>query len=90
MARITCSECNAWYNSEHELRDHMQTAHRRIGSEQSLSPSPIQADNSQQGCTTSFLTEPENEMDRLCRRTPADRQEEYTQPDEETETRGET
>ena len=25
MARITCSECNAWYNSERELRDHMQS-----------------------------------------------------------------
>ena len=29
-ARITCSECNGWYNSERELRDHMQTAHRRF------------------------------------------------------------
>ena len=35
MARITCSQCNAWYNSERELRDHMQTAHRRSVSEQS-------------------------------------------------------
>ena len=29
MARITCSQCNGWYNSESELRDHMQTVHRR-------------------------------------------------------------
>ena len=35
MARITCSQCNGWYNSESELRDHMQTAHRRFVSEQS-------------------------------------------------------
>jgi len=25
LARITCSVCNGWYNSESELRDHMQT-----------------------------------------------------------------
>ena len=30
LSRITCSECNGWYNSEHALRDHMQTAHRRV------------------------------------------------------------
>ena len=35
MARITCSLCNGWYGSESELRDHMQTAHRRSFSEQS-------------------------------------------------------
>ena len=35
MARITCSVCNGWYNSESELRDHMQTAHRRFAPEQS-------------------------------------------------------
>ena len=35
VARITCSVCNGWYNSESELRDHMQTAHRRSVSEQS-------------------------------------------------------
>jgi hypothetical protein len=36
MARITCSRCGASYDSEHELRDHMQAAHREVGSEQSL------------------------------------------------------
>jgi hypothetical protein len=35
MARITCSQCNGFYNSERELRHHMQTAHRRFVSEQS-------------------------------------------------------
>ena len=37
VARITCNQCNAWYNSERELRDHMRTAHREFGSEQSSS-----------------------------------------------------
>ena len=35
VARITCSQCNGWYDSERELWDHMQTAHRRSFSEQS-------------------------------------------------------
>jgi hypothetical protein len=39
MARITCVECNAWYNSERELRDHMRTVHRRFGLDQSSSRS---------------------------------------------------
>ena len=34
VARITCSQCNGWYDSERELRDHMQTAHRRFVPEQ--------------------------------------------------------
>jgi hypothetical protein len=34
-ARITCSQCNGWFDSERELRDHMQAAHRRFVSEQS-------------------------------------------------------
>ena len=34
-ARITCSQCDGWCNSESELRDHMQTVHRRFVSEQS-------------------------------------------------------
>jgi hypothetical protein len=38
MARITCSHCNGWYDSESELRDHMQTAHRRVVSEQNTFP----------------------------------------------------
>jgi hypothetical protein len=35
MARITCSVCNGWYNSESELWNHMQSAHRRVVPEQS-------------------------------------------------------
>jgi hypothetical protein len=35
MAPITCSLCNGFYDSEHELRDHMQAVHRRFVSEQS-------------------------------------------------------
>jgi predicted component of type VI protein secretion system len=34
-ARITCSECNGWYDSEHELWDHMRMVHRRFTSKQS-------------------------------------------------------
>jgi hypothetical protein len=34
VARITCSQCNGFYNSESELRDHMQSFHRRFISEQ--------------------------------------------------------
>ena len=35
VARITCSLCNGWYDSERELWDHMHTVHRRFVSEQS-------------------------------------------------------
>jgi hypothetical protein len=34
VAQLSCSLCNGWYNSERELRDHMQTVHRRFVSEQ--------------------------------------------------------
>ena len=34
LGRITCGQCNGWYNSERELRDHMQVAHRAFVSEQ--------------------------------------------------------
>ena len=37
VARISCSECEGWYNSERELSDHMRAAHRRCFSE----PSPL-------------------------------------------------
>jgi hypothetical protein len=43
-ARISCNECNGWYNSERELRDHMQTVHRRFVSDQST----FQTDRKQQ------------------------------------------
>jgi hypothetical protein len=41
VARITCSECNGWYNSELELRCHMQAAHRRFLSEPSTLPDSL-------------------------------------------------
>jgi hypothetical protein len=43
-AQINCSQCNAWYNSERELREHMETAHREGRSEQGSS----QRDGTQQ------------------------------------------
>jgi hypothetical protein len=81
MARTTCSHCNAWYNSERELLHHMQMAHRKFGLEQSLPPSSVHANTAKQGCTTSLLTEQENEMGQSCGRTPAEQQEEPTQAD---------
>ncbi len=39
MAQTACSQCNAWYHSERELRDHLRTAHRIFGSEQNNSGS---------------------------------------------------
>jgi hypothetical protein len=35
VARNICGQCNGWYNSEVELWNHMQTAHRKFVSEQS-------------------------------------------------------
>ncbi len=35
VARITCSQCNGRYDSERELRDHMQAVHRRFVPDQS-------------------------------------------------------
>ena len=80
MARTTCPHCNAWYSSERELLHHMQMAHRVFGLEQSLPPSPLQANTAKQGCTTSLLTEEETELGQLRGRTPAEQQEKYTQP----------
>jgi hypothetical protein len=37
MPQTSCSQCNAWYNSERDLRDHLRTVHRKFGSEQSSS-----------------------------------------------------
>ena len=46
VARITCSQCNGWYDSERELRDHRQAAHRRFVSEQSaFQPGGAQPDS---------------------------------------------
>jgi hypothetical protein len=35
MAQTTCTQCNAWYSSERELRVHLVTVHRIFGPEQS-------------------------------------------------------
>ena len=35
MPDTACSQCNAWYKSEHELNDHMRIFHRQFGSEKS-------------------------------------------------------
>jgi|HubBroStandDraft_4_1064222.scaffolds.fasta_scaffold1184606_1 hypothetical protein len=43
MSPITCSQCDGWYASERELKDHMQMAHRRSVPEQS----PVQRDGTQ-------------------------------------------
>jgi hypothetical protein len=39
----TCRECNAQYNSERELRDHMGTAHRKFSPQPSVSVSNDEA-----------------------------------------------
>jgi hypothetical protein len=43
-----CRQCNAWYDSERELQDHLATAHHKFGSEQSSpelrnTPSEVEA-----------------------------------------------
>jgi hypothetical protein len=58
----------------------MQMAHRVFGLELSLPLSSEPANTAKQGCTTSFLTEEETELDQLRGRTPAEQQEKYTQP----------
>lgn len=46
MAQIICNQCNAWYNSERELRNHKMMAHREFGSEQNSSqPGATQPDS---------------------------------------------
>jgi hypothetical protein len=35
MTRIVCNQCNAWYSSQSELRDHMRVVHRAFGFGQS-------------------------------------------------------
>lgn len=89
MALLTCIQCNAWYSSERELRHHMQMAHREFWSEENLPPSFVKADTAKQGCTTSFQTEEEKEMDQLCGQTQAEEQEEYAQPEKEKTVGGE-
>ena len=89
MARIACSQCNAWYGSDRELRDHMQTAHRKSVSENSLPPSSAPADSAKQGCATSFLMEKRGETGEVCGDVRPDPKEEYVQPEKEKEAGGE-
>ncbi len=44
LSRITCFQCQASYNSETELNDHMHAAHRRCVSETSTLPNLHQVD----------------------------------------------
>ena len=55
-SRITCRVCDGWYDSERELQDHMQAAHRRFA----LGPSATQP----------LVTQPQNINSEL--RTPND------------------
>ena|ERR1700694_136805 len=61
MARITCSLCNGWYNSERELRDHMQTVHRRFVSDQNT----FQNNSTQQDASKNQLGTSKEEWARL-------------------------
>lgn len=45
VARIVCDECNAWYDSERELQDHMQTVHRRLIQKTTLQYGGTKPDN---------------------------------------------
>jgi hypothetical protein len=46
MAEITCKRCDAYYNSERELRDHMQAVHRIFRSENSARPAAAELKSS--------------------------------------------
>ena len=87
-ARFSCSQCDASYNSDRELRDHMQTTHHKSVSENSLPPSSAPTDSAKQGRATSFLMEERGEMDKLCGGTPTEPGK-YVQPDKEKEAGGE-
>ena len=54
MAQTTCRECNAHYNSERELRDHLGAVHRGFGSEQVSS----QPDNTESELPTAPAEQP--------------------------------
>jgi hypothetical protein len=49
-ARITCRVCDGWYETDRDLREHMQAAHRRFISAPSSAPSsaPINANGDPQ------------------------------------------
>jgi hypothetical protein len=53
MGPINCRQCDSWYASDRELRDHMQMAHRRCVPEQSTSQSGAQPDGTKSQLGTS-------------------------------------
>jgi hypothetical protein len=53
------------------------------------SSSPVEPDNDKEGCAVSFIMEERGELDKLCERTPAERSESYTEPDNVKEAGGE-
>ena len=56
MPDTACSQCNAWYNSERELHDHLRIFHRQFGSEQSGS----EPDDAESGVTALAVTRSED------------------------------
>lgn len=58
-ARITCSRCNASYDSESELREHKKMAHREDGSDQCSAPViPVVARGNAPGVSSSVRLRP--------------------------------
>jgi hypothetical protein len=53
-ARITCRVCDGWYETDRDLREHMQAAHRRFIS------APSSASNSSPGDTQYVGAHPKN------------------------------
>jgi hypothetical protein len=56
MPATPCSQCNAWYNSEGELHDHLRIFHRQFGWEQSGS----EPDETESGVTPAAVIKPED------------------------------
>ena len=65
MYPLTCTFCNATYNSERELRDHRRMVHRELGEEQRSS----QLDGARVQAVNSFSNPvgDDQEFDRLLR-----------------------
>ena len=85
IAQFNCSECDARYSLDRELQDHMQATHHKSASESNSAP----ANNSKQGCATSFIMEKRGEMDKLSGEAPTEPGR-YVQPDKEKEAGGES
>jgi hypothetical protein len=89
IARFRCSQCDAGYDSDRELGDHMRATHHKFVSEHGSPPSSAPAGSAKQGCATSFIMEERGETDKLCGLTPTEKKEQYVQSDKEKETGGE-